>query len=347
GVDGTLASPRARVARRRGMADGFFMSLDPPSSPATTPADAASAGPEAAEAREAPGAGSTLIVLAAVFGLSLKGILAKFALAAGMGVMALVLARMMLAWPLFWGVEKILRRAAPAKASAGDAARASALGGLFLVAAITDFQAIDKLGAALSRIVLFTYPLAVILVGAAARREAPGRRGLIAFAVAFPGLVLVLGPGAEALGPNFWPGVGYAAASALSIGSYFALSQNLMRRMGAPAFTMVSQGAATLGMAAVGALTLGPEDFAFGPEGWAWIAAIVVFATVAPILAFYEGIRRLGAARASLISLVGPLMTATMAWIFLDETLGPVQLLGFAVVLGAIGWLELGKARGG
>jgi drug/metabolite transporter (DMT)-like permease len=338
------------------MTDGWDMSPADPSAPATAGSRARAGPPEAlAEAGSAttagggageveaaaPGAGSVLLVMAAVFGLSLKGIIAKFALAAGVGVMALVLARMLLAWPLFWGAEKVLRRAAPARASGRDAAMAAALGMLFLVAAITDFWAIDKLGAALSRIVLFTYPLAVILVGAAVRGEAPARRGLIAFAAAFPGLALVLGPGAEALGPEFWPGVGYAAASALAIGSYFALSQPLMTRMGAPAFTMVSQGASTLGMAAIGAATLGREDFAFGAEGWIWIVAIVVIATVGPILAFYEGIRRLGAARASLISLIGPLMTATMAWMFLEETLGPLQLVGFAVVLGAIGWLEL------
>jgi drug/metabolite transporter (DMT)-like permease len=72
----------------------------------------------------------------------------------------------------------------------------------------------------------------------------------------------------------------------------------------------------------------------------ALIAGIVVFATIVPMLAMAEGVRRLGAPRASLVSTIGPPTTILLgAWLF-GERLHPAQWCGVALIVAGILTLE-------
>jgi len=67
-------------------------------------------------------------------------------------------------------------------------------------------------------------------------------------------------------------------------------------------------------------------------QGWAALGYLVVFGTVLPFLWFYEGVKALGAARASqFINLVPPLAVLE-AVLLLDETVTPGLLAGMALV---------------
>ena len=58
-----------------------------------------------------------------------------------------------------------------------------------------------------------------------------------------------------------------------------------------------------------------------------------------------EGVRRVGAAKASLISTLGPPATAIMAQELTSETLAPAQWLGIALVLIGVMALEVRRQR--
>jgi drug/metabolite transporter (DMT)-like permease len=58
----------------------------------------------------------------------------------------------------------------------------------------------------------------------------------------------------------------------------------------------------------------------------------------------FEGIRRIGAADASLISLSGPAITVTAAWLLLDESLATLQCAGLAIVVAGM-WMLYRPAR--
>jgi len=58
-----------------------------------------------------------------------------------------------------------------------------------------------------------------------------------------------------------------------------------------------------------------------------------VVATFVAIQTFYAGARRIGAARAALTATVEPLIIVTLAWIFLDQRLSPIQLAGAALIV--------------
>jgi drug/metabolite transporter (DMT)-like permease len=58
-----------------------------------------------------------------------------------------------------------------------------------------------------------------------------------------------------------------------------------------------------------------------------------------------EGVRRIGASRASVISTLGPPATAIMAYKLTGEILSVGQLMGIGLVLVGVLALELGRTR--
>ena len=73
---------------------------------------------------------------------------------------------------------------------------------------------------------------------------------------------------------------------------------------------------------------------------------MAVFSTVVPMIMFTEGIKRIGAARASLVSTVGPPWTVALAAVVLGETFTLQQVAGGALVIlgvlaleGRVAWL--------
>jgi len=73
-------------------------------------------------------------------------------------------------------------------------------------------------------------------------------------------------------------------------------------------------------------------------------AIIASVSTVLPIVLFMAGLARVGPSTASIASTVEPPITVALAWIVFGETLGPVQLVGGALVLSAVILLQLRSA---
>ena len=82
-----------------------------------------------------------------------------------------------------------------------------------------------------------------------------------------------------------------------------------------------------------------------GADAWLTLTGLVVFSTVLPLFLMAEGVRRVGASRASLISTMGPPATAIMAYELTGEILSVGQLMGIALVVVGVLALELGRAR--
>ena len=82
-----------------------------------------------------------------------------------------------------------------------------------------------------------------------------------------------------------------------------------------------------------------PDDALLPILGVATIAGIV------PIGAFYAGAQPLGAARAALVSTVEPIFTIVAAGYLFSESLTAIQLVGGALILGAVLVAEWGAIR--
>ena len=73
--------------------------------------------------------------------------------------------------------------------------------------------------------------------------------------------------------------------------------------------------------------------------------ALVIFSTVLPLFLMAEGVRRVGASKASLISTLGPPATAIMAYELTGEVLTSSQLFGIGLVVIGVLALEFKRSQ--
>ncbi len=288
--------------------------------------------------------GGTLLVLLATAGLALKGIWARLAYEEGMDVSAVLFYRSALSTPLVvlstWWLLRRSGQDGTSKLSVRDFVPGALLGAMFSVGMMCDFEAIAGLGASVSRVVLFGFPLVVMLLEAIKHRKLPGPRKLLGFVIAWCGLFAVARTqgsapthfGSDGISPLAW---GLASMSLYAL--YVWLSGGLSRKLGSVRLTSVSN--LSTAAVVVGVILVAQRGHApsVPTAGLGWIAMMVLISTVVPYFLMMEGIRRLGSEDASLLAMTGPVITVVSGWLLLGESLSPVQLMGAAGTLLGVG----------
>lgn len=79
--------------------------------------------------------------------------------------------------------------------------------------------------------------------------------------------------------------------------------------------------------------------------GRGWLACIAVVSTVLAVARFFSGLRLVGPTTASILSTVEPLVTVLLVMVVFGDVLGPVQILGGALLLTGVVLLNLRPAR--
>ncbi|MEA3059442.1 MAG: hypothetical protein QOE50_854 [Sphingomonadales bacterium] len=220
------------------------------------------------------------------------------------------------------------RRAAPRP-------RGATLGGLVLLGALyvcqslSYFSALTMTSAALLGLLLYVYPVVVAVLASVLFRIPLTRPRIVSLALAVAGAALTIGP----LGSGNWLGIGLGLASALIYAGYILVATRITRRVD-PVWSSAI-------ITASAALIFGVLALAHGvalpasPIGWAAVGAIALVSTVVAILSFLAGLARLGPTDAATISTLEPAMTALLAVLLLGESLGPMQLVGGALIVSA------------
>ena len=263
----------------------------------------------------------------------MKGLLAKFVYATGMTVDGLLLLRFLIAMPFFWFGVVLFGKNRPGerKIKPVDLAWGALFGGMFFLASLFDFTAVSLIDVTVSRIVLFTFPAVVMILEALHKRRFPPFRQIICFVITYVGLVLVLAPdGFGEVSQTLWYGAAWAFGSALTYAIYLYFGQRMITVIGSMHFAALINTVAGICMVTYELIAQNPLNLNL--VGVLWTVGIAIFCTVIPFFLLYEGIRRVGATQASLISLSGPAMTFFAAWLFLGEILTFAQMIGFAVV---------------
>ncbi|MEN9481950.1 MAG: hypothetical protein RLZZ298_3345 [Pseudomonadota bacterium] len=283
--------------------------------------------------KESAATGAALALLAAL-GFSMKAIFVKLAYPYGVDAITLLALRMGFSLPFFLWVGLAEQRSG-ASLSRGDWGRLFLLGCFgYYGASILDFWGLEYISAGLERLILFTYPTLTILIGVLFQGKPFTKREGIALVLCYCGIGFAfihdLGLG-EAR--HVWIGGALVFASSVSYALYLSGSATMIGRIGAMRFAAL----ATLMSAAVTLLhfvgTHPLSAFIQPMPVYGWGLAMAIFSTVVPVFAQSAAIRRLGAGRSSMFTMVGPLLTIGFGWWLLNEQISLEQMIGAALVV--------------
>ncbi len=202
------------------------------------------------------------------------------------------------------------------------------------------FAALAHGTAAAVTLLFYTYPV-VVAIGSwlVLRRGVPPRRTLLALALASVGVAIVVGVGGSLVIEPI--GVALSITSAVIISGYMLGADVVLRRTQPLTSSMWVAGAASVSLFAA--------SIASGrwraPDGWAeWGPVLgMAVATAGAFVFLLAGIRRIGAERASIVSSAEPLAAASLAWVFLDQSVGLGVAVGGGLILAGAVVASLGR----
>lgn len=208
--------------------------------------------------------------------------------------------------------------------------------------ALCFFGAMQKTTVAVAVLTHYLTPLVVALLAPAILGEPWRARTFAALAVALAGLVLLLEPWAAS--STDLAGAGLGALSAAFYAANVFLGKALGGRFTSWELASWPKASTLVVLAAV--LASSPQgglSTMNGPALGALVAGGVFFGAI-PILVFYRGLALVPASQASVLTLCEPLVAVVVGAAVWGEVLGPLALVGGALVLA--GAALIGTSRG-
>lgn len=283
------------------------------------------------EKSNAYGAGLALL---AALGFSLKAIFVKLAYPYGVDPVTLLALRMGFALPAFLWVA-VAGWNSGSRLTRGDWGRLFVLGCVgYYGASILDFWGLQYISAGLERLILFTYPTLTILIGVFFQGKPFTRREAVAVALCYAGIGFAFLHDLQ-MGDtrNVLIGGALVFGSSVSYALYLSGSATMISRVGSMRFAALSSLVSSAVVLAHFLVAQPLSAFIQPLPVYGWGLAMAAFATVVPVFAQSAAIRQVGAGRASLISMVGPMLTIGFGWWLLGEPISLAQMIGAAMVV--------------
>jgi drug/metabolite transporter (DMT)-like permease len=219
------------------------------------------------------------------------------------------------------------------------------LGGLVMaLVQLAYFFAIEAIQVAAAILIQYTSPVLVVAASALFLKDRMTAAKLAALVLALGGCFLVVGGFETSLGQLNLRGLGWGITASVSFAVYTLVGERLMHRYSP--WTVLLY---TLLFAALTCHLIDPS-FAYVTEGrdpsqWARMAYVAILGTAVPFGLYFAGIDHIRASRASITATTEPIFAGVIAFLILGETLGWLQVLGGALVLGAVVLLQLRHER--
>ncbi|WP_409432114.1 DMT family transporter [Litorimonas sp. RW-G-Af-16] len=237
----------------------------------------------------------------------------------------------------FWAWRKLAD-----KPSFLPVVQAFALGILgYYLCALLDFTGLLYITAQLERILLFTYPIFVVIIGTMFFGGKITRWSVLAILLAYAGIGVIFAGGEIATGANVMLGSVLIIFTAFLFAMFQLFAKGLINQMGSWVFTCTAMtGAAvsillhftisaSMGEGVAASLDLPPRVIFIG-------AAIAFFSTIIPSFLVNIAIDKIGSQTTAVLAMIGPITTIIAAIILLGEPFGWVDALGTAITISGI-----------
>lgn len=271
-------------------------------------------------------------VVAAAAGYGFLGVFGKQAYAAGLGPGEFLTMRFVAAAAILWVYVLVARRSALVWDRRKIAACAAL--GVFGYALFTSlyFHALKDLSASLTSLLLYTFPVMVTIAARVLFGEPIGWKRGVALPIVAAGLVMLLWGDITV---HNWVAVALGLGSAVFYSTYILASSRWLRGVDSMIAGLYIMTAAAIALFAIAHPSI-EQLRGLDARAWTAVAGIALVSTLGPLVLFLRGLEKLSSPEASILSLVEPMTAVLSATVLLGERLSFVQVLGGAIILGAM-----------
>jgi len=215
----------------------------------------------------------------------------------------------------------------------------------YYLSALMDFEGLVYITAQLERLVLFTYPVMVMVIGYFFFNGRITPMMCVGAAVTYGGLIVVFLKALPEGGHNTIVGTSLVLGCAFTFAIYQLLAKKNISVMGSLLFTGVALSASAVACIVHYIVVSGGFDFS-ATHRFYWLAAgCGFFATVLPSFMVNAGLSRTSVQASSMIASISPIVTIALAVFILGEKFELVDAIGSAMVILGIIIFALNDAR--
>lgn len=267
---------------------------------------------------------------------SLKPVLIKLLYAEGVPTEIIIIWRMIISVPIYVLIGYFVYRSRKGRVKfTPKLLLQTAIIGItgYYVATYLDLMGIQYISAQLERIVLFTYPTFVAILGYIFYREKISLKQFAAMILAYVGIAIMFGNELSTVGENTFKGGLLVLAAAFAFACYMLFQKSPIKIMGSRMFTSIAMVAASLAIFTHGAFSSGAEFVNItGYVFWlSFVTAIIC--TVIPSYLLAEAVNRIGSGPTSISIGIGPIFTSIFAVLALGESFTIYHLIGTILVI--------------
>jgi len=275
-----------------------------------------------------------LLVLSAVVLWGTQGVLGKAVMNTGVNPQALAAIRILLA-ALMFGLTLLIRDPSGLKIRRQDIPFFLGYGILTVTLLHGSFNlAVYHTGVATASILLYTAPAFVTLMSIFVFRERPSVPQILALLLTLAGcLVITLNPGEIEINRT---GVFFGLLTGFSYGLWKVLSKKGLDRYRPDTLNFVSMTIGGFFLILWSLTSGGVRNFSLPPGTWVVILLMALVNSFLPNRFFINGLKRMQASRASILTNFELVISVLLARIIFQEPFTPAKLLGFALIITGI-----------
>lgn len=194
------------------------------------------------------------------------------------------------------------------------------------------FMASERIGTGIAMVIFFAYPIIIALASWLNKKSNFNILTLSMLFFMMLGLFLLRDPSEHST--NIL-GISFAIAASASYAFYIIGSKKYASvTVDSNTLTLlVSFGCAFIFL--VFSILTGTFSFPTAPRSWLYLLALGIFVTAIPIQLMLEGLKQISSMRASIISVLEPLVTVFVGVLWLEESISSLQLVGALIILGS------------
>jgi len=284
-----------------------------------------------------------LAVAAAAVSFASVPLLAKQAYAHDIDPFALVAWRFVLGALMLWVVVGIrIARGLQTLPPRRDVFRLLFLGAVVLSGEVLlFFLALERIGVGLDEVLLYLYPVWVVVIAAVVLRVAVSRAVVVCSVIAVVGAALTAG-GAVRGGADLLSVV-MALVASVGFATYVVLSGRWVSKAGSLITTALTVSGTAIAFALLALVSgaRGPHDM----TGWISAFAMALIGTGLAFGLLTFGLHRLPSPDVAVIATIEPAVAVVLGVVLLGESVGVVQLVGVVLILGSVAVLMRQEAK--